>query len=176
MRIETQNEEVLFAADPIVTVGRPDIESLKEKAGHNRRKRIRLCAHRNVTDSLHEMLIVHTKETYVRPHKHLNRTESFHLIEGVVQVVVFDDAGNIMEVVQMGDYSSGHRFYYRMQEPFFHTLRITSDYLVFHETSNGPFVRSDTVFPPWAPEENDWPAVEAFTEHLGRAVEYFIPR
>jgi len=174
MRVKQQNEEVLYADGRIVMVGRQDIEFLKAKADMNQRKRIRLCAHRTVDDSLHEMLIVHTRDTYVRPHKHVNKTESFHLIEGSAQVVVFDEEGNILEIVQMGDYSSGKQFYYRMAESLYHTLLITSDHLVFHETANGPFIRSDTVFPPWAPDGNDDTARKEFVERLLQSVKSFL--
>jgi cupin fold WbuC family metalloprotein len=174
MRVRKQNEEVLYADDMIVKVGRQDIELLKAKAEMNTRKRIRVCAHKTVEDSFHEMLIVHTRETYVRPHKHLNKPESFHLIEGSAQVVVFDDSGDILEVVQMGDYSSGKQFYYRMSQPLYHTVLITSDHLVFHEAANGPFVRSDTVFPSWAPDGSDLPAQRKFMTQLSQAVESFL--
>lgn len=166
MRVKQLNEEVLFADDRIVKVGRRDIEFLKERARCNQRKRIRLCAHKDIDNRLHEMLIVHTKDTYVRPHKHLNKSESFHIIEGLVDVVVFDEVGDIIEVVQMGDYSSERKFYYRVSDSYYHSLFITSDFLVFHETTNGPFRRSDTVFAPWAPEEGDSVAVKGFMEQL----------
>lgn len=175
MRIKQFNEEVFFADEGIVKVGRRDIEFLKEKARYNERKRIRLCAHKDVDDKLHEMLIVHTKDTYVRPHKHLNKSESFHVIEGSVDVIVFDEDGSIIEVIRMGDYLSGRRFYYRMSDPYYHTLLIRSDFLVFHETTNGPFKKSDTILAPWAPDETDSAAVKEFMEHLAQAVESFLP-
>ena len=174
MRIKQFNEEVLFADEQIIKVGQQDIEFLKENAGYNQRKRMRLCTHRDVDDRLHEMFIVHTKDTYVRPHKHLDKSESFHIIEGFVNVVVFDEAGNIVEVIKMGDYSSGRRFYYRISNPYYHTLLITSDFLVFHETTNGPFRRSDTIFASWAPDENDSPDRKEFMEQLAQTVESFL--
>jgi len=174
MRVKVQNEEVFFAEDSLVQVERGDVEFLKQKAKTNARQRVRLCAHRSVDESVHEMLIVHTRDTYVRPHKHLNKTESFHLIEGSADVVVFDDVGNIMDIVQMGDYTSGKQFYYRMSEPFYHTVIITSEQLVFHESSSGPFVRSDTVFPSWAPDGSDPIAQEEFMGRLSRAVQRFL--
>src|SRR4051812_15824469 len=82
MAIIKFNDEVLYSDDLIVQVERPEIEQLKKAALLNPRRRIRLCAHRNVDSTLHEMLIVHTANTYVRPHKHLNKIESFHVIEG----------------------------------------------------------------------------------------------
>ena len=173
MRAKTLNPEVLVAEEPIVQVSRADVEFLKASAAQNERKRIRLCTHPDVDDRLHEMLIVHAKEAYVRPHKHLNKTESVHIIEGLVDVIVFDDVGNIIEVIRMGDYASGHRFYYRMSGPYYHTLLIRSDVLVFHETTNGPFRREDTVFAPWAPDEADLAARKAFMEQVARTAARF---
>ncbi len=176
MRVREVSEEVLFGDDRVIKVSRADMESLKERARHNPRKRIRLCAHKDVEDKLHEMLIVHTKDTYVRPHKHLTKSESFHVIEGSVDVVIFDEAGGIVEVIQMGDYSSGRRFYYRISEPCYHTLLISSDFLVFHETVNGPFRKADTVFPSWAPDENDAATQKQFIERLVQVVEGFLSK
>lgn len=174
MHVSEHNEEVLFAADKIVQVKREYIYFLKERVRHNQRKRIRLCTHKNIDDELHEMLIVLTKGAYIRPHKHLNKSESFHIIEGSVDVIVFDDEGHIIEVIQMGDYSSGSTFYYRISDPYYHTPLIRSDFLVFHETTNGPFTRSDTIFAPWAPEESNSAAGKEFMEQLAQAVESFL--
>jgi cupin fold WbuC family metalloprotein len=120
------------------------------------------------------MFIANTRATYVRPHRNLKKSKSFHIIEGSVDVVMFDDVGNIIEVIQMGDYSSGLTFYYRMAEPGYHTLLIRSDFLVFVEATEGPFRRSDTVYAPWAPEESDSFAVKEFREQLTQAVEKFM--
>lgn len=173
IRRRTINDEVYVADEPIVKVGRPDIDFLKQRVADTRRKRIRLCAHTDVRDKLHEMFIVLSKETYIRPHKHLNKAESLHVIEGLVDVVLFDDAGDITAVFPLGEYASGHRFYYRVAEPLYHAFLVRSDLLVFHETTQGPFERSDSVFAPWAPEESDRVASTAFMEQLARAVEAF---
>jgi len=112
------------------------------------------------------MLIVHERGAYVRPHKHPGKTESTFIIEGTVDVVVFYDDGSIERVMRMGDYASGRTFYNRMASPVFHTLIIRSDVLVFHEVTNGPFNRSDTVFAPWAPDECDANAVNTYSADL----------
>lgn len=160
--------EVLYSDDAITTTDRSEIELFKQLSSRNLRKRIRLCTHGSQDDRLHEMLIVHERSTYVRPHKHPGKTESTHIIEGVVDVVVFGDDGQIERVISMGDYASGRNFYYRMAIPVFHSLIIRSDVLVFHETTNGPFNRMDTVFAPWAPEDGDVNSVNAFMADLDR--------
>ncbi len=166
IKITQVNEEVLYTSDPITKVSFSDIEILKAKASGNRRRRVRLCAHSSINDSLHEMLIVHTKDAYVRPHKHPNKSESYHLIEGELQIVVFDDAGGVCEGIQIGPYGSGRTFFYRLSDSYFHMVIPVSDFVVFHETTNGPFRREDTVFAPWAPEDSDHTAVRNYMEHL----------
>ncbi|HUI07371.1 MAG TPA: WbuC family cupin fold metalloprotein [Verrucomicrobiae bacterium] len=171
MRFREHNAEVLYAEDPIVQVDREDIEFLVKRAFGNPRKRIRLCAHKNVGDPLHEMLIVHARDCYVRPHKHAAKSESFHIVRGAVDIVLFDEAARIIEVVPMGDYSTGRKFFYRLADPYYHTLLIHSDYVVFHEITNGPFDRADTIFAPWAPVETDPVAVRSFMNELARSVD-----
>ena len=111
---QPQNAEVLYSKDVLTTADHLDIEHFKQLSLHNPRKRVRLCTHLNQDDLLHEMLIVLEKSTYVRPHKHPGKSESTHIIEGLVDVVLFDDDGQIERVISMGDYASGKTFYYRM--------------------------------------------------------------
>lgn len=166
MKAKEFNPEVLYTDEPITKVHREDIEYLKKRSQQNPRKRIRLCAHSSVDDKLHEMLIIHTRDTYVRPHKHFNKSESFHIIEGACDVIVFDERGEIAERIQMGTFDSGKRFYYRLPEPYYHTLLIHTEFLVFHETTSGPFERSDTAFAPWSPPEEDSLNIHRFLENL----------
>ena len=165
VRAKAESAEVRYATDAIVLVDATDVARLKREAEQNARRRIRLCAHHSVESRLHEMLIVHTRDTYVRPHKHLGKSESFHVIEGDVDVVIFDDEGGVTDVIPMGAFASGRPFFYRIAEPLFHTLLIRSDVLVFHETTGGPFRRDDTVFAPWAPDDGD-AAVKRFLADL----------
>jgi cupin fold WbuC family metalloprotein len=144
---------VFVTDDPIVRVGPDIIARLKQEARNTPRKRARLNTHRHMDDAVHEMLIVLDRETYVRPHRHAEKSESFHVIEGEADVVVFDDDGGIAEVIELGPSGGGRCFFYRLAEPRYHTMVIHSDALVIHETTNGPFIESRTSFAPWAPEE-----------------------
>lgn len=169
-----ENEEVLFCTESITQIDRTDVLQLIALAKANSRERIRVCAHHSTNDTLHEMLIVHSKNTYVRPHKHLGKPESFHVIEGRADIVVFDDNGDVRDVIQIGNYTSDHAFYYRISTPLYHTLLIRSDVLVFHETTAGPFNRKDTVFASWSPEESDNTGCALFIQKLILTVETFL--
>jgi cupin fold WbuC family metalloprotein len=155
MQFRIENPEVLYTKGVYTTTDLYDVNLIKKLSLKNARKRIRICAHANPNECLHEMIIVHERNTFVRPHKHLNKTESVHIIEGEVDIVVFDDIGNIERVIQMGEYSSGKIFFYRMDNPEYHTLIIRSNFLVFHETTSGPFNTKDTIFPEWGPNSDD---------------------
>ena len=169
-KLRAESAEVLYAVGGIVTVDAATVAALVHDAGQNPRRRIRLCTHTGVEDAVHEMMIVHDRSCYVRPHKHVGKSESFHVVEGEVDVVIFDDAGTVTGVIPMGPFGSERPFFYRIDQPLFHTLLIRSDVLVFHETTSGPFRREQTVFAPWAPEEDDRNAVNSFLAQLNDIV------
>jgi cupin fold WbuC family metalloprotein len=153
MNLRKVNDEVFIALDWIVKIGRDELAFLKQRAAANQRKRARICAHKTNDDALHEMLIAISAKSYIHPHKHLGKSESFHIVDGIVDVVVFDDFGEIVEIIKLGDARTGRNFYYRLSENVFHTLLIRTDFLVVHEVTNGPFLREKTVLADFAPPE-----------------------
>jgi len=152
IKVRKESDEVLYAAEDVVLVDSVDLSEFKRMALANPRKRIRLCTHNSPEDALHEMFIVHTRETYVRPHKHIDKVESFSILEGETDLVLFEDDGRIRQIIRMGTPDSGLKFYHRLTGPVYHSLLIRSEILVFHEITQGPFVRSQTAFADWAPE------------------------
>lgn len=170
IRTRAVGSAVFYADEAPVNAGREEIEFLKARVANTVLKRTRLCAHADVDDALHEMLIVLSNETYIRPAKHLGRAESLLLIEGVADAVFFDEQGEIERVLPLGDYASGRRFYYRISDPVYHTLLIRSDKLVFHEATTGPFRPEDTLFAPWSPPEDDPAAARAYMQRLASRV------
>lgn len=165
-RFEQINPEVYVARGPFLSIGREDIEELKSLAAKNPSRKARLCAHPSAKDPLHEMLIVHMRGAYVRPHKHIGKSESFHMIEGRLDIALFDDAGKVRQVLDLCANRGPGSLYYRLSDSWFHTVIPRSEVVVFHETTNGPFDRKDTVFAPWAPEEGDSIGIEAFSNRL----------
>jgi cupin fold WbuC family metalloprotein len=171
MRTREFNEEVLFATDTIVSIDAKDIEDLKQKARHNKRRRIRLCVHKGHEENIHEMLIVHEEGCYVRPHKHINKIESFHIVEGTADIVLFDDDGKISDTIPMGHYGTGRKFFYRLPSSLYHTLSVESEFLIFHEITKGPYRPGDTVWAQWAPEESDKSAVSMYLKWITNYIE-----
>ena len=170
LNLHKVNDEVFIARDPIVKIGPADVAFVKAKAAANGRKRARICAHKTIEDTLHEMVIAISAQSYIHPHKHFGKSESFHIIEGTVDVVVFDDDGNVENLVELGDPTTGRVFFYRLSEGTYHTLLIKTDYLVLHEATNGPFSSENTSLAPWAPHENHLFETAEYTKHLAKLV------
>ncbi len=146
------NEEVYYSQEEISLIDNQIIENLLDLAQQNENRRVRLCLHKKITDNSHEMVIVHLRDCYVRPHKHLNKTESIHVLAGEAKILLFSEKGLIMQQFEMGDITSGKPFFYRLDTSKYHSLIVTSDYLVFKETTEGPFIFENTLFPDWAPK------------------------
>ena len=166
MKWNKQNPEVFFPKQQkLLGIAKKDIDNLANLAQQNSRNRARYCAHSSVDDAIHEMIIYHKKGTYVRPHKHLSKTESFHLVKGEADVLIFDEEGNLTHFRELGEYGSGKCFYYRIPESCFHA-QIFRQNTVFHESTKGPFTINETIFPDWAPEEHENELVKEYMKKI----------
>jgi cupin fold WbuC family metalloprotein len=169
MKLRAQNAETLYATTDPVLVDASDLAALKTTAAASPRKRARICAHTTPESRLHEMIIVLQRDCYIRPHRHPGRAESFSIIEGNADVVLFTDDGGIRTIIPMGSAGSGRTFYYRLAEPTYHTVLVRSETLVFHEVTDGPFRPEQTTFAAWAPPEDDPVAITYFLESIRSA-------
>lgn len=165
-----RNAEVFVAESDVVNVTEGDIAFLKAQALANPRKRARICAHRDSADALHEMIIAIAKGSYLRPHKHIGKSESFHIIEGEADVALMDDAGNITRVIPLGAPGTGRSPFYRLSDDQYHMLVVSSEVLVMHEVTNGPFIREQTIQAPFAPEDGDTENATAYLNDITKRI------
>lgn len=147
-------------------ISRLEIDNEKQIVGEIEAKRSRICFHSASSDPIHEMMITFHKDTYVRPHKHISKTESYLVIDGEIEVIFFDDAGNIKKRVAMGNYASGKDFYMKSISDEWHTVLIKTDFATILEVTNGPFVANDCLFAAWAPDVPDTDACEKYLQTL----------
>ena len=163
-----QNSEVEFNQVDLLTIDSVWLDRIKHLAKENESNKFRTCIHFSDEDHVHEMLVAHTSKTYVRPHKHRINGESLQIVEGEATSIVFNDDGTIKQAFKVGDSSSNHIFYYSMKKAVFHMLYIHSDYLIFKETTKGPFIRNDTIFPNWAPNGEDKKELAVYFVNLNK--------
>ncbi len=135
----------------VINIKNSDILHLHNSAKRSQLKRARLCLHNTHDDLVQEMIIAFCKGSYIRPHRHINKTESFHVIEGELIVVIFDEYGRVSRKIRMGQYTSEYNFIYRLASPLWHTLIPLTELVIIHETTTGPFIKGDSDFADWAP-------------------------
>lgn len=157
-----QNSSVLIAEQPIGTISREAIEQLKNMALTAPLKRARTCLHGSHEDVVQEMVIALHRDTYIRPHRHQNGTESFHMIEGAVLVVFFEETGNVLKTLRL-EADIRATFLYRLSASFWHTVIPLTEFAVFHEVAKGPFGASE--YPAWEPA-NEPDAIQQFKDRL----------
>jgi cupin fold WbuC family metalloprotein len=157
-----ETPEVYYASTPVAVAGDEEIAFLKARSAENPRMRCRLCLHGAPSALQHEMLIVHHRTSYVRPHRHASKSETLTVIEGEAIAFTFDDSGTVIAALPLGAPGSGRSFTYFMPAGVWHSLVITSEWLVFLETAAGPFDRNATAFPVWAPDGSDAAAAASY--------------
>jgi cupin fold WbuC family metalloprotein len=138
---------------------------LKDKARSTPVRRARLCAHPAPEADQHDMLIASHRDTYVVPHRH-PKSESFMVIEGEADLLLFETDGQLARRITMGPAKSGLPMFYRMPAGRYHSLAIRSEVLVFVESTRGPFSRQDMQEAPWAPPGADADAGRAYIAAL----------
>lgn len=154
-RLRRQNDEVYYIDSQFSAVDAECLTLLKTLAADTPRKRCRFCFHADPSATLHQMLIAHHCDAYVRPHRHLHKPESLCVLEGEADVFVFDDAGRVIRSVRMAPFTTGGTGYCWMPEKVWHNLVIRSEWLLFLEATQGPFEPAGTEFPAWAPDDAD---------------------
>jgi cupin fold WbuC family metalloprotein len=154
--------EVYYNRDDLALIDSEWIAFLKRRAQQSSLRRSRLCLHRSHDDVVQQMIIVMCRDVLFRPHRHRAKTESFHMVEGLLDIILFDDDGRPEQTIRMGPAESGAVFCHRLSISQFHAVVPRTDFVVMHEITTGPWVKDEAEFAPWAPESSD--ALRAFLE------------
>ena len=140
-----------MASGRVKTVEAAALDRLRREASFADNRRSRINLHPSADDPIQEMIIAFHADCRMPPHKNLGRSESMHVIEGEADVLIFDDAGHAVELIQMGPWGSGRTAQYRMEDDLWHTLVPRSRHVIVHEVIRGPFEAGGTAMAAWAP-------------------------
>ncbi|MGA2715546.1 MAG: WbuC family cupin fold metalloprotein [Bryobacteraceae bacterium] len=123
------------------------------------RLRMNYNFHSGPGDNPHRFLNVLLRGTYIRPHRHLAppKSEAFLVLEGMADVILFDDDGAITARYRLGEESPEGRLWGVDISPgVWHTILPRTTRVVCFEVKPGPWVAAnDKEFANWAPAEND---------------------
>jgi len=173
--------EAEFDINEYRSVGRQDVAYLKEMALKSPRNRYRLCLHSDQNHLTQEMIICLKDFSYFHPHYHpANRSESYHMIEGMLDIYLLDETGALIDTIKLGAPDTigteSRSFMYRLSKPIYHLTVPRSEWTVYHEILTGPFNKDTTVhYASFAPSEDETEATQRFVKKVtGFTIEELI--
>lgn len=140
------------------------IEKVVAQARQSPRLRMNYNFHSELSDPVQRLLNALEPWTYIRPHKHTTKEESFVLLSGTILAVSFNDDGSIRDHAILSQQSgiSGIEF----EENSYHMLTALETGSAVFEIKEGPFVpHTEGSSAPWAPKEGT-PEAKGFLEKV----------
>ena len=128
------------------------IEKVVAEARQSPRRRMNYNFHPELSDPVQRLLNALEPWTYIRPHKHTTKEESFVLLSGTVLAIVFNNDGTIRDHAILSRETGilGIEF----EENCYHMLTSLETGSVVFEIKEGPFVpHTEGSSAPWAPQE-----------------------
>lgn len=142
------------------------LDELAARAAAGPRRRAHLNVHADAADVVQRFFVAVDRESYIRPHRHLTKSELAIVVRGAFEVITFDEAGGITGRQSVG--AGTPLIGFEMPRATWHTLIACEDGSVFLEIKEGPYdPATASEFAPWSPPEGD-PASQAFLRGLRR--------
>lgn len=136
-----------FSLKKSVAINKRLIEELKKISRENGNVNARLCLHGNPNEDLHDMVILQYKDkTCRKPHKHLEKNETLHIIEGEMLILLFDEEGKSINKTILNK----NNFAYRTSRNQYHLWLPLTEYVIYREIKQGPFKQEDNILPKWS--------------------------
>jgi cupin fold WbuC family metalloprotein len=169
-RIRGSKTTAFTHTDQIILVDDLTIRKLKHAVLRDPLRRARLCLHRSTSDAVQEMIVVMHKDTYVRPHRHIGRTESVHIMEGRGTVIFFNASGKPVRSITLTTDGNKGVFVYRLSYPRWHMFVPLTEFVVVHEVISGPHLKSGSESAAWSPDEHDIQGISDFKAGIQRFI------
>lgn len=138
--------EAYYSRSPAPVITDSVVAALKTRLAQTGGGSVRICLHEGPDSAFHEMVIAHKKGGVFKPHKHLAKDESYHMIDGVLRIEIYDEPGKLVETVRLGAFGTGLPFWIRIRPGVWHATVPETDFAVFHEARPGPFKGGDSIF------------------------------
>lgn len=145
------DSNVVLATDDIEVIGDYRLMGLQLLAAQHPKLRARLLLHQAHDSPVQEMIIVAHRDSYVRAHRHpIDRSESYHLMHGELDVRIYSDAGRLERAFRLTKECP----FYRVRGGWYHEPKPVSEWVTYHEVFTGPFDKErDVQYAPWAESE-----------------------
>lgn len=141
------------------------LDSVTAQAQANSRLRMNYNFHTSMDEPVHRMLNALEPGTYLPPHRHTDKEETYLLLRGKMWVFFYDESGKVTEKVLL-DPLKGN---YGLEIPAgtWHSIVVLETGTVIFEIKKGPYYPLPSEdLASWAPAPSDVKGAEAFMNKL----------
>lgn len=145
-----------------------DLDQLGQQARQSPRLRANSNLHQELTDPIQRLAIAMEPDTLILPHRHPHTWEVLTALRGRFSVLVFDDAGTVIERAELGESTC----VVEIPRGGWHAVLSRDVGAVIFEVKHGPYAPiAEADVAAWskgrsAVELNAWYAVAQVGEHL----------
>ncbi len=147
---EELNNGVFRSSRQLVTVSKKQLEPIIEVAKSLPIKRARLCCHTSANDDLQEMFIVLMQDVEISESYHIRKDESLVMLDGKGHYIFPNEDTTIREKINLSSKALKERtneiFFARINRYVPHKVIVSSEFMLIHEATTGPFVKNDTDY------------------------------
>lgn len=161
-----KNPYVLLPQGNIAGVSASDIEHVIRLAEASPRKRARICLHQTSEDLQQEMVIAFGRTAYVQPHRQLEKTKTYVVLRGSLNLFFFSEKGKIKQSILLDSTGKKGPSLFRFPAWIWHTFTICGKNVVILEITRGPFQANTTHLAPWSAAESNHQGMRAFNKKL----------
>ena len=129
------------------------LAELDQKARASPRLRTNHNLHEGPQAAIQRLAVKLRQGTYIRPHRHPQRWELGLVLQGRMDLVLFDDEGRLTERVTMTPIQGTLAL--ELPAGTWHSYVCVSDAATFFEVKEGPYDPALSEFAPWSPAEGD---------------------
>jgi cupin fold WbuC family metalloprotein len=130
------------------------LNELDRKARESPRLRTNHNLHEGPQAAIQRLAVKLRQGTYIRPHRHPQRWELGLVLQGRMDLVLFDDSGTLTERVTMTPVRG--TLAVELPQAQWHSYVSVSDAATFFEVKEGPYdPATSSEFASWAPAEGD---------------------
>ena len=141
------------------------LDSVTSQAKENPRLRMNYNFHATMDAPIHRLLNALEPGTYLPPHRHTDKIESYVVLRGSLLAFFYDEAGNVTEKVKLCPAEG--KFGLEIPAGTWHSVIPLESGTVIYEVKNGPYAPlSPEDVASWAPASSDVEGAKAFMKRM----------
>lgn len=141
------------------------LDYVTSQAKVNPRLRMNYNFHTSMGEPIHRMLNALEPESYLPPHRHTDKEETYLVLRGSMWVFYYDESGNVLERVLLSP--SEGKYGLEIPTGTWHSIVVLESGTVIFEMKKGPYQPlAPEDLASWAPAPSDKEGAEAFMKQM----------